>query len=765
MTIVAEPASRAPRPRHIHAVRDSGRARLAAVCAIGILVAIIPMPGIGLGETTGGFAWIRQFGTDSTDLVFAAGADASGAYIAGYTIGAFPGETNAGYIDAFLGKYNSDGTAAWVHQLGSSAIDIAGAVAAAASGVYVAGSTEGVLPGQTGAGGPDAFLRKYDRAGAVAWTLQFGTPAGDSALAVAADPSGVYVAGGTGGTFPGQTRAGDYDAYLQKYDPNGTLVWTRQFGTVAGDDARAVAADGSGAYVAGLTTGTFPGQTSAGGADAYLQKYDQDGTLIWTRQFGTSGTDEPRGLAADGSGAYVAGLTDGTLPGQVNAGSQDAFLWKFDGSGNDAWTREFGTSATDIANGVAITGSHVYVVGYTQGTFPGQVSGGDDAFLRKYDADGNVTWMHQFGTPTSDSGDGVAANGSRVYVAGYTFGTFPGETNFGGGTDAFIALAAETPDAPENVRAAPGNALVDLTWDPPAVDGGAPITDYKIYRGTTSGSLTFSAEVGPVLTYRDVGLTNGVPYYYQVSAVNAVGDSPLSIEVSATPAPTPPSAPRNLAGTPGDGRVVLDWIAPSSNGGSAIMNYSLYRGATAGAETLLATLGNVSAFTDLGLINGDAYYYRVSAVNGIGEGPMSPEVSVTPFPPDTTPPSVTISSPEDGAIVAFLTITATGIASDDIAVEKVELSTDGATWVLASGATSWSTNLTLHAGSNTITARATDTSGNVATTTITVTVKVAEAPPGGSPLPLFGILAGGGIAAAAIAAAVYILRRRRRGDA
>ena len=669
MTIVAEPASRAPRRRHIHAVRDSARARLAAVCAIGILVAIIPMPGIGLGETTGGFAWTRQFGTDSTDLVFAAGADASGAYIAGYTIGAFPGETNAGYIDAFLGKYNSDGTAAWVHQLGSSAIDIAAAVAADASGVYVAGSTEGVLPGQTGAGGPDAFLRKYDRAGAVAWTLQFGTPAGDSALAVAADPSGVYVAGGTGGTFPGQTSAGDYDAYLQKYDPNGTLVWTRQFGTVAGDDARAVAADESGAYVAGLTTGTFPGQTSAGGADAYLQKYDHDGTLIWTRQFGTSGTDEPRGLAADDSGAYVAGLTDGTLPGNVNAGSQDAFLWKFDGSGNDAWTREFGTSATDIANGVTIAGSHVYVVGYTQGTFPGQVSGGDDAFLRKYDADGNVTWMHQFGTPTSDSGEGVAANGSRVYVAGYTFGTFPGETNFGGGTDAFVALAAETPDAPENVRAAPGNALVDLTWDPPAVDGGAPITYYKIYRGTTSGGLTFSAEVGPVLAYQDVGLKNGV-----------------------------------------------------------------------------------------------AYYYQVSAVNGIGEGPMSPEVSVTPFPPDTTPPSVTISSPEDGAIVAFLTITATGIASDDIAVEKVELSTDGATWALASGATSWSADLTLHEGSNTITARATDTTGNVATTTITVTVKIAVAPPAGSPLPLFAILAGGGIAAVAIAAVVYVMRRRKRGD-
>ena len=458
---------------------------------------------------------------------------------------------------------------------------------------------------------------------------------------------------------------------------------------------------------------------------------------------------------------YVTGLTDGTLPGQVNAGSPDAFIWKFDPSGSDAWAREFGTSAADTANGIAVAGSHVYVTGYTQGTFPGQVGGGDDAFLRNYDADGNLTWMDQFGTPTSDSGEGVAANGSRVYVAGYTFGTFPGETNFGGGTDAFVGLAAETPDAPENLHIGPGNGSIDLTWDPPASEGGAPITDYKIYRGTVSGNLTFSAEVGPVLAYQDVGLTNGVAYYYQVRAVNAVGDGSASIEVSATPAPTPPFAPRALAATPGDGRVDLTWLAPSSDGGSGVTSYSLYRGASAGAETLLMTLGNVLAFSDVGLINGDTYYYRASAVNGIGEGPMSPEVAGTPLKPDTTAPAVAILSPQDGATLAFPMVTVTGSASDNVAVEKVELSTDGTTWVLVSGALSWSANVNLHDGSNTITARATDSSGNAATTTITVTVKLAMPPSESPPVLIFGLLAGGFILVAVIVIAIYFLRRKR----
>ena len=94
---------------------------------------------------------------------------------------------------------------------------------------------------------------------------------------VAVDASGsIYVAGTTEGTLPGQNNApGAGDAFLRKYDANGTELWTRQFGTPKFDDALAVAVDASGSiYVAGRTFGAFPGQNYAGGADAFVRKYD-----------------------------------------------------------------------------------------------------------------------------------------------------------------------------------------------------------------------------------------------------------------------------------------------------------------------------------------------------------------------------------------------------------------------------------------------------------------------------------------------------------
>ena len=104
--------------------------------------------------------------------------------------------------------------------------------------------------------------------------------------------------------------------------------WTRQFGTSSFDVAYAVAVDGSGVYVAGRTDGTLPGEMSAGGDDAFLRKYGAEGTEAWTRQFGTSADDSARGVAVDGTGVIIAGSTPGTLPGQASAGGNDAFVVK-----------------------------------------------------------------------------------------------------------------------------------------------------------------------------------------------------------------------------------------------------------------------------------------------------------------------------------------------------------------------------------------------------------------------------------------------------
>jgi len=186
------------------------------------------------------------------------------------------------------------------------------------------------------------------------------------------------------------------------------------------------------------------------------------------------------------------------------------------------------------------------------------------------------------------------------------------------------------PEAPQALVAVDGDGYVNLSWEPPPDDGGSSVTGYNIYRGTVSGNLVLLAPVGDVLIYNNTGLPNGYTFYYSVSAVNVVGEGPKSNEASGRPLGVP-TTPQNLVATPGDTTVNLTWQAPASSGGTPITNYLVYRGTTPGGETLLATLGNVLLYNDTGLINDQVYYYRVSAVNAVGEGPQSVLASAIPL--------------------------------------------------------------------------------------------------------------------------------------
>ena len=392
----------------------------------GILASIIVLAGLALVPTAHaqGIEWIRQFGSANIDEAQGISVDASGIYVAGITTASLPGQIRAGRLDAFVRKYDATGTEVWTRQFGTPSDDVVSEISVHASGIYVAGRTEGTLPGRTSAGFSDAFVRKYDATGTEVWTRQFG---------ISVDDSGVYVAGRTDGALPDQTSTGLGDAFVRKYDSDGTEVWTRQFGTSGVDTARGISVDVSGIYLAGGTDGTLPDQTSAGGLDAFVRKYDATGTEVWTRQFGTSGVFERAfGISVDVSGIYVAGDIGGTLPGQTSAGFSDAFVRKYDATGAKVWTRQFGTSSADVANGISVDASSVYVAGLTFGTLPGQTSaGGLDAFVRKYDATGTEVWTRQFGTSTTDDARGISVDASGIYVAGLTDGTLQGQTNTG----------------------------------------------------------------------------------------------------------------------------------------------------------------------------------------------------------------------------------------------------------------------------------------------------------------------------------------------
>lgn len=257
------------------------------------------------------------------------------------------------------------------------------------------------------------------------WTRQFGSDGDDLAKAVIVDGSGnIYVAGYTTGTFPGQPSSGSSDAFVARYDSAGNEVWTRQFSTRGRTGVRAIVADGSGDIY-----------LSAGGAR--IAKYDTSGNEVWTRQFGST-NDVVKAMAADGSGnIYVAGETMGTSSAQDRPGLPDAFIAKYDGLWNEAWRRQFVTTYEDGGvKAMVVDGSgSIYVAGNTLGGPGPDIFDDSDVYVAKYDTAGNEAWMRKLGpTLGLDQAAAVAADGSGgVYVAGNNVPTCVEDTLISGG--------------------------------------------------------------------------------------------------------------------------------------------------------------------------------------------------------------------------------------------------------------------------------------------------------------------------------------------
>jgi hypothetical protein len=348
------------------------------------------------------------------------------------------GHVGAGPFQSYVSKYDSTGIRIWTQQTALQGGQYNFGIASDSFGnAYMAGSSAG-----------GAYLNKYSSSGTLAWTAQFGSAvlALPGAGAVAADSQGnSYVAVGTQSSFGGP-NAGKYDVALVKYNITGIAQWTRQFGTNQDDFVDSAATDKTGnVYLSGSTSGNLQG-TSAGGADAFLVKYDSNGNLQWTRQFGTSADDYGLGVAADQSGNVLVGGYKYDSTSNI----ESAFLKKFDLNGSLQWTREFSSGFSDRIRAVSADQlGNVYVSGDTEGNLGGPNAGSDDAFLRKYDPAGSLLWTVQIGGSGGDESFGVGSDGSgNLYFSGTTQGDIGSPPYAGGVLDAFLAKVVDVPEPP-----------------------------------------------------------------------------------------------------------------------------------------------------------------------------------------------------------------------------------------------------------------------------------------------------------------------------
>jgi len=396
--------------------------------------------------------WTRIFGSSSEDSQPSPAVDAESrhVYTTGHTMAPFGGESHAGLNDALLVKYTVAGSQEWVRIWGSAVEDSGRDLLVEGSGdLYVVGDTKGQFDGFTNAGKSDVWLSKWDADGTRHWTVSWGSDQNDWAESVRMDDTGgVYVAGYTRGAFGSQTNAGYTDIFLTKLHFGGTQEWSRIWGGGGFDYAKAVALGNGALYVAGSTESAFDGQTNSGGKDICLTKLTLDGQRLWSRIWGSSGTDEGRGAVADSLGnVYVVGWTDGEYDGQTNSGGLDLCMTKFGPNGDRLWSRIWGSSADDGAQGVAFDPEYgLHVVGYASGALDGLLPIGDpDIYMATVSTGGDLVASRLWGSGNGDAAHGVAVDSNHnVYVTGVTWGDFDLQQN-SGECDIFFSKWAASP--------------------------------------------------------------------------------------------------------------------------------------------------------------------------------------------------------------------------------------------------------------------------------------------------------------------------------
>lgn len=238
-------------------------------------------------DTNGNLVWQYCVGSSGNEEFNAIVSDGTYLYAAGRQ-----DAQSEGSWDAFIVKCDASGNLIWQRSLGGSSTDIFYALTLNGTFIYAAG-----VQASQGQGNYDALIAKYDTDGNLIWQRGLGTSVDEYFYSIATDETYVYAAG-----YRYTYGQGSNDAILVKYDTNGNLIWQRSLKGSSDVRIDTLASDGASLYIAG---GYYI--LGAGNYSAFLVKYDTNGNLIWQRSLNRTSYTYFYALTTDGARLYAAG--------------------------------------------------------------------------------------------------------------------------------------------------------------------------------------------------------------------------------------------------------------------------------------------------------------------------------------------------------------------------------------------------------------------------------------------------------------------------
>ncbi len=247
------------------------------------------------------------------------------------------------------------------------------------------------------------------------------------------------------------------------------------------------------------------------------------------------------------------------------------------------------------------------------------------------------------------------------------------------------------PSAPTVTSVSTGVGELTVSFNAPASNGGAAISDYKY--STDGGTYVSSGStVSPIVI---TGLSNGVQYYVSLRAVNAAGDGAISNQVTESTASVPGTPGTPTVTNTGDTEVSLSWSSAVQNG-AAITDYGVRYSSNSGSTwSSPVSVGPVTSATITSLTNGSSYIFQVRATNAVGNGSYSASSTpaVTPFGVPATPTAPSVTGGNAQVDVSWSAPSANGSTITSYHVQKTE--DNGSNWSNAGTTTAPTTSLTV----------------------------------------------------------------------